>query len=34
MQGNAQQKRHWMPTREAWIKDHLDRQAKQFSHTI
>ena len=23
-------KRHWMPTREAWIKDHLDRKPKNL----
>ena len=23
-------KRHWMPTREAWIKDHLDRKPTNF----
>jgi hypothetical protein len=27
-------KRHWMPTREAWIKGPSSGQAKQFSHTI
>ena len=27
-------KRHWLPTREAWIKDHLSDKPTQFSHTF